>query len=204
MSFAHLLSNAAYRLMVWEYALQDVLIPIYDAVMEGFGIQKGFTVVDFGCGPGRYVRKASALVGPKGRVFAADVSEVAIRCVEARIRRFELKNVTPILVSGGRADIPDASADVVYALDMFHAVRDPAAWLREIHRIVKPAGRLILEDGHQSRASTVSKVSGSSELWKISGESRLAVTCEPVPRRGDGHARRAAQRHAATASKVRR
>ena len=99
MSFAHLLSNAAYRLMVWEYALQDLLIPRYDA------------------------------------------------------------------------------------LDMFHAVRDPAAWLRVIHRIVKSTGRLILEDGHQSRASTVAKVSGSSELWRISGESRLAVTCVPVSRR---------------------
>ncbi|MBE3064027.1 MAG: hypothetical protein IMZ69_03300 [Spirochaetes bacterium] len=73
MSFAHPPSNAAYRLMVWEYALQDLLIPRYDA------------------------------------------------------------------------------------LDMFHAVRDPAAWLRVIHRIVKSNGRLILEDGHQSRASTVAK-----------------------------------------------
>jgi ubiquinone/menaquinone biosynthesis C-methylase UbiE len=180
MSIGGALSKAAYRLMVWEYALQDLLIPGYDAVMEGFGIHKGFTVVDYGCGPGRYVRKASELVGPKGRVFAADVSEVAVRCVETRIARLGLANVFPILIRAGRAEIPSAAADLAYALDMFHAVRDPAAFLKEIRRIVKPGGRLILEDGHQSRASTIAKVSACSALWKIAGVTRLAVVCEPV------------------------
>ena len=141
LSIGRALSNAACQLMVCEYVIQDLLIPRFDKVMEGFGIRKGFAVVDFGCGPGRYVRKASALVGPKGRVFAADVA---------------------------------------YALDMFHAVRDPAAFLKEIRRIVKPGGRLILEDGHQSRASTIAKVSACSAMWKIMGETRLAVICEPV------------------------
>jgi ubiquinone/menaquinone biosynthesis C-methylase UbiE len=166
--------------MVWEYALQDLLIPGYEAVMEGFGIAKELTVVDYGCGPGRYLSKASELVGPKGRVFAADVSEVAFRCVKARIARLGLANVFPILIKDGRAEIPSGSADLAYALDMFHAVRDPSGFLKEIRRIVKPRGRLILEDGHQSRASTIAKVTAGSALWRVVGETRLAVVCEPA------------------------
>jgi ubiquinone/menaquinone biosynthesis C-methylase UbiE len=176
------LSNAAYGLMVAEYAVQDFLVRGFEKVLDGFAIHPGWTVVDYGCGPGRYLRKASALVGPRGRVYAADVSEVAMGMVRDRIARKELRNVVAMQIEGGKSRIPSACADLVYALDMFHAVRDPSAFLREIRRIVKPAGRLILEDGHQPRAFTLRKVAASG-AWKVIGQSGLAVTCAPVPAR---------------------
>lgn len=144
---------------------------------------RGWTVVDYGCGPGRYLRKASALVGPRGRVYAADVSEVAVGAARGRIARQGLRNVVVMRIEDGKSRIPSACADLVYALDMFHAVRDPSAFLREIRRIVKPKGRLILEDGHQSRSRTLEKIAALS-TWKVTGQSRLAVTCAPASAHG--------------------
>jgi hypothetical protein len=48
---ARAFSNAAYHLMVAKYAAQDLLIGGHEAVLETFGIRRGWTVVDYGCGP---------------------------------------------------------------------------------------------------------------------------------------------------------
>ena len=46
--------------------------------LDPFNIQKGQTVVDYGSGTGRYLRKASELVGENGWVYAVDIQELAI------------------------------------------------------------------------------------------------------------------------------
>jgi ubiquinone/menaquinone biosynthesis C-methylase UbiE len=169
-------SRLAYHLMVLTYAVQDFLVRGHERALDGFGITAGATVVDYGCGPGRYLAKASRLAGPSGRVFAADISEVALRYAAARIARGSLSNVTLLPIRDGRCTIPDASADLVYALDMFHAVRDPKGFLAEIHRFTKPGGRLILEDGHQARKVTRKKVLDAGG-WRIDSETRWHLRC---------------------------
>jgi len=161
----------AYHGMVAVYAVQDFLVRGQERALDGFGIEPGFTVVDYGCGPGRYLAKASRLAGPSGRVYAADISEVALRYAAARVARSGLANVSLLRISGGRCAIPDASADLVYALDMFHAVRDPKQFLDEIRRFTKVGGNLILEDGHQARAVTRRKVQEAGG-WRIAAETR--------------------------------
>jgi ubiquinone/menaquinone biosynthesis C-methylase UbiE len=140
-------SALKYRFMVWEYRIRDVFGRPGNALTP-FGIRSGDTVVDYGCGPGRHIRKASELVGAQGRVYAADVSETALGYVRRKILQFGLSNVVPVAVGRNGEGIPDRAADVVYALDMFHRVEDPEAFLAEIARIVKPDGIFYLEDGH--------------------------------------------------------
>jgi len=162
--------------MVLEYAVQDFLVRGHERALDDFGIEPGFTVVDYGCGPGRYLAKASRLAGPTGRVTAADISDVALRYAAARVARGRLANVSLLRIDGGRCAIPDAAADLVYALDMFHAVRDPKGFLGEIRRFTKPGGTLILEDGHQPRAVTRRKVVDAGG-WHIEGETRWHLRC---------------------------
>ena len=169
-------SRIAYRLMVLEYAVQDFLVRGHERALDGFGIVPGATAVDYGCGPGRYLAKASRLVGPSGRVYAADINPVALELAAARVARLGLANVTVVPIRDGRCGIADGAADLVFALDMFHAVRDPAAFLAEIRRFTKPGGTLILEDGHQSRSETRRKVLGAGG-WRIESETRAHLLC---------------------------
>jgi ubiquinone/menaquinone biosynthesis C-methylase UbiE len=172
-------SRLAYHFMVAIYAVQDFLVRGHERALDGFGIASGSTVVDYGCGPGRYLAKASALAGPSGRVFAADISELALRYAAARVARRSLANVSLLPIRDGRCPIADASADLVYALDMFHAVRDPKSFLAEIRRFTKPGGTLILEDGHQARAVTRKKVL-DADGWRIEAETRRHLRCRPL------------------------
>ena len=126
--------NIGYNLMVLEYMIRDRFHKP-GGVLKQFGIAPGLTVVDYGCGPGRYIEAAASLVGEAGLIYAADISETGIRCVKKRIVKNGLKNVTPVLLEPSNITIPDGCADVVYALDMFHRVDDPAQFLKDIRRI---------------------------------------------------------------------
>jgi len=74
--------------------------------------------------------------------------------------------------------MPSHTADVIYALDMFHMVRNTLVFLTELFRLVKPYGVLFLEDGHQSRNLSKEKVNKSA-CWKIAEETKEFLKCHP-------------------------
>ena len=149
-----------------------------DKYIGRFGIKQGDTVVDYGCGPGAFIRNASLLAGETGTVFAVDLHEMAISAVSELIRKKNLKNVKPVLAVGNGVAISDKAADIVYAIDMFHMVKDSDTFLKEICRITKNEGTLIIEDGHQPRSLTIEKIIRSG-CWNIIEEHKRFLKCNP-------------------------
>jgi ubiquinone/menaquinone biosynthesis C-methylase UbiE len=147
--------------------------------LKRFGIKPGFTVIDYGCGTGACIRDAASLAGTNGYVYAVDVHEMAIASVEKLISKYRLSNVKSVLSDGKQTDIPNDTADLIYALDMFHMVKDSTIFLRELNRIIKKEGILILEDGHQPREVSKEKIRVSA-LWKISEENKRFMKCVPL------------------------
>ncbi|MEA3328860.1 MAG: class I SAM-dependent methyltransferase [Candidatus Omnitrophota bacterium] len=170
--------DAGFKMMSFIFRLKDVFSPP-EGRLDGFEIKEGFTVIDYGCGPGRYLRKASQLVGPNGRVYAADIHKLAIKAVKEKIEKYNLKNVIPVLVKGYSCNIGGHTADMIYALDMFHMIKEPDPFLKELHRLLKKDGFLIIDDGHQPRNEAKMKIAASG-IWDIAGESRHYLTCIPV------------------------
>lgn len=171
-------SPLAYNLMVTSYRIED-LFHKPGRHLKGFNIREGDTVVDYGCGPGRYAKTASDLVGPKGRVYAADVSLIALEHVQKKIQKEGLANIVPYLIEDDACGIPDGCADVVYALDMFHRIGDAKAFFTELRRIIKNTGTLYLEDGHQPRNTTLKKIQ-ASPLWDIAEKKPGHVVLTPL------------------------
>ena len=174
--------DLAFRLMQAAFEVQDFLFPYIDRRVRGFGIERGMTVVDYGCGPGRYTVAFARLVGASGTVFAVDVQELAIHAVRRRAQAQGLAHVQAVLAGGYDTGLPSRIADRVCAIDMFFGVRDPNAFLAEVSRLLKPDGLLILDDGHQSRDATRRKLAASG-LFEIAAESRDHLTCR---KRRDG------------------
>lgn len=180
-----LCGNEMDRMPGWSFRIMAALFRISDLFkspddrLDPFGIRQGQTVVDYGCGTGRHLKAASEKVGEAGTVYAVDIHELAVASAGRMAKRFGLKNVKPVLTDGKTTGIPDAVADVVYALDMFHMVGDPAGFLRELHRITKPGGILYLEDGHQQRALAKQKVMNSG-CWDIAEEMKEYMKCKPA------------------------
>lgn len=169
--------NLGFKIMVGMYGLIDLFHTPQNKIAK-FDINESDVVVDYGCGPGRYVKKASELVGKTGKVYAVDIHKMAIQYVDREIEKYKLENVESCLVQNGTTGIEDNSADVIFALDMFHHVDETEEFFLELHRIIKPEGILYLEDGHQARKLSKHKISRSN-LWEIMKESSALIQLVP-------------------------
>jgi ubiquinone/menaquinone biosynthesis C-methylase UbiE len=187
------MSNLGFRLMSLTFDLVDLVRPYIDRRVTTFGIREGMTVVDYGCGPGRYTTRFAKLVGDRGnpvgiaknglcrrgKVYAVDIHELAIQAVKAKSAKLGLQNVVPVLAHGYDSTLPNHVADVVCALDMFFGIKQPAEFLAELKRITKPDGVLVIDDGHQPRQMTKDKILASG-LWVIQAETPDHLTCRPA------------------------
>lgn len=81
------MSDFSFRMMAITFRILDRVWPRMDRRVQQFGIQPGMTVVDYGCGPGRYTRRFSKMVGPDGKVYAVDVQELALEMVKQDMAR---------------------------------------------------------------------------------------------------------------------
>ncbi|HKK94868.1 MAG TPA: methyltransferase domain-containing protein [Anaerovoracaceae bacterium] len=172
------MNNLGFRMMVWTYRIRDLFSPA-GKILEEFNINEGDTVVDYGCGPGRYIKKASNLVGKSGKVYAVDIEEIAITYVKEEINKNNLKNVNPILVKNNNLLIDNDIADVIYALDMFHHVSKPKIFFEKLFKIIKKGGILYIEDGHQSREDSINKIK-QSNMWEIYEEKQNYLICKAI------------------------
>ncbi len=173
------MSNTSFRLMTLFMYIEDLLLPRIDRRVQTFGIKPGMTVVDYGCGPGRYATRYSKLVGSEGRVYAVDIQELALETVRRKTRKLGLKNVEPALAVGYNSAIPNQIADIVTAIDMFGMIPDSDALLTELHRIIKKSGVLIIDDGHLPRSETIRRLLASHK-WTILQETPDHLTCKPT------------------------
>ncbi len=170
-------STNTFKLKDLSWKIKDLFVSSVNK-LDTFGIQPGDTIIDYGCGPGRYIRKASQLVGSEGKVYAVDIRDTAISIVSKLKKKKKLNNVYPEKATEYFVPIQENKADLIYALLIFHLIPQPNEFLNELHRLVKPGGRMILEDGFQKRSKTLEKVN-SNGRWKIQSEEKKHLTLVP-------------------------
>ena len=170
------LSDIQFRIMRVALAVRDCFFSAEKRLLP-FALKEGMVVVDFGCGPGSSVESASKFVGVNGKVYAVDVQPLAIQSVEKIIRDKQLDNVVPVLAVDYPIDIADHSVDVIFALDMFHHVKETSAMLKELKRMIKPDGKLFIEGGHQPLNEAKDKILDSG-VWLIVNEARRVFECK--------------------------
>ena len=172
------MSDRSFRMMTVAFKVVDFFYPYISKRVKKFGIEEGMTVVDYGCGPGRYATKFADLVGEKGKVYAIDIHEMAIEAVKKKIAKRNLTNIEPVLADSYDSTLPDGVADLVCAIDMFWIINKPTEFLGELKRIVQKDGTLVVDDGHQPRSVTRQKILDSG-LWDIVEETSDHLKCKP-------------------------
>jgi len=111
----------------------------------------GDAVLDVGCGAGEVCVDLAAIVGPKGRIAGVDLSEAM---VEAARRTVSASACSVELGTASVYALPyaDGAFDAVRAERVFQHLDNPEAALREMLRVTKPGGRLMLSDPDHGQA----------------------------------------------------
>jgi len=123
--------------------------------MLGPYVNEGMTVADIGCAMGFFSLPLAEMVGPKGRVICVDVQEKMIRSLEKRARKAGLSGRIKTLICNDGSlclDNAEEEIDFVLASAVLHEVPDAVRFFSEIHKSIKPAGRLLVAEpkGHVS------------------------------------------------------
>ncbi|WP_054849994.1 class I SAM-dependent methyltransferase [Vulcanisaeta sp. JCM 14467] len=96
-------------------------------------------IADLGCGEGRY---CDFFKDYASKLYCVDIDEAAIEEVRRRFGNYG--NVTILNEDITHTSIPSGSVDLVFMSNVFHDVDDKEAAVKEISRILKPGGRLLI------------------------------------------------------------
>lgn len=118
---------------------------LYDrpAVLDLLGDVSGLSVLDAGCGPGLY---AAELLDQGAQVTGCDQSGEMIRL--ARERLGERADLRVHDLDEPLTWLADDSVDLAVMALVLHHLSDPVATLREMRRVLRPGGALVLSTVH--------------------------------------------------------
>jgi len=169
--------DSHFRLMSWIYQVRDLFRPRKNILKE-VGLNEGFQVLDYGCGPGSYLIPVANLIGPSGKIYALDIHPLALEMVKKRAAQGRLANVITIQ-SDGLTGLPGQSLDVGLLYDVFHDLEQPGRVLRELHRVLKPGGILSFSDHHLQEAEIISAVTKDG-LFRLASKGKKTYAFHSV------------------------
>jgi len=113
-------------------------------VLQALELTAGEQVLDIGLGPGLLAYDMAMAVGEKGRVCGVDVSSSMLamagkRCASQPWTEFRKADATQI-------PYPDGNFDAAVSTQVYEYVSDIPAALAELHRILRPGGRVVILD----------------------------------------------------------
>ncbi len=104
-------------------------------------------VLEIGCGSGRYALRVAEKIGC--RILGTDINANGIRTANELAREQKLNSLVRFEEGDAAKPLPfaDAAFEAVFSNDVLCHILGRPALFAEIHRVLKPGGRLLFSDG---------------------------------------------------------
>ncbi len=109
-------------------------------------INESEAILDIGCGAGVDTLVAAMLAGPTGKAVGIDLTAEMLERARENLRKTSLENVSFQETSAEELPFPDSCFDVVVSNGVFNLVPDKSKASKELWRVLKPNGRLMMAD----------------------------------------------------------
>lgn len=116
----------------------------YDLLQKA-GLKAGMVVYDIGCGSGAMTLYLAQQVGPKGHVFAVDISEEQLNITKQKVKEAGLSNVSFIQADVQKFEAPP-QADIVYFRFVLVHLQEPKLALENMYGLLKDGGKLAFQE----------------------------------------------------------
>ena len=135
-------SACPYSQRFWVEAPHPIITR--DRLRQVLGVQPGERVLEVGPGTGYYTLDVAEWALPEGSVEILDVQQEMLDHTMRRATERGIANIIPTLADATRMPYEDGSFDAAYLVTVLGEVPDQDAALRELARVIKPGGRLVV------------------------------------------------------------
>jgi phosphatidylethanolamine/phosphatidyl-N-methylethanolamine N-methyltransferase len=134
---------------VYDYVFGPTLHAGRLQALKRMAISSGDRILEVGVGTG-----INLTLYPKDcQITGVDLSESMLEKAHERVAKHDLSHVRVLQMDATSLSFPDASFDIVYAPYLVSVVPDPAAVAREMARVCRPGGRIIILNHFRSSGS---------------------------------------------------
>ncbi len=139
---------------VYDFIFDWVFAPGRSAAIKHLGLQPNDHVLEVGIGTGLNL----PLYPPVSRLTGIDLSQEMLDKAVERVQTLAMPNVTLKVMDATAMDFAENEFDKAVATYTISAVPDPVAVLREMRRVVKPGGVIVLLNHFRSEQGLAGRV----------------------------------------------
>ncbi|WP_309643011.1 methyltransferase domain-containing protein [Phenylobacterium sp.] len=115
-------------------------------IVRALGIRPGMAVADIGAGSGYHTLRLSAVLGPRGVVYAQDIKADYLADLSAEVARRKLANVRIVVGAPDDPGLAARSVDRAILVHMYHEIVQPYALMWRLAGSLKPGARVGIVD----------------------------------------------------------
>jgi SAM-dependent methyltransferase len=134
-------------------------------LLKAAGLEKGYKVLEVGCGPGFFTIPAARIVGDEGHVYAVDIHPRAVERVKKKIEKEALSSITVSCVNASDIGLPDRSIDLSFLFGLRYIAGGLENVISELRRVLKPGGILSFEKTMGLESELIQEVEGGGFIY---------------------------------------